>query len=137
MSPGRAARVTLLTAILAISSVAAMNAPPIGAGARFQSDELGPGWPRGFFNQMRTVPPCYLLMTFVPRSSPDDPLRVKQTIPIARVQRLQVTSVPGSSMQEWDGLALPAVPESEWREVELGPLRPAEGQCRFDKPIGS
>jgi len=92
MSPGKAACVAFLAAAVAAPSVAAIEAPPIGAGARFQAHELGPGWHRGFFNRIRTAAPCYILMTFVPRSSPDEPLRVKQTIPITRVQRLHVTA---------------------------------------------
>ncbi len=136
MSVGRVAYVALLVAGLTAASVAETNAPPIGAGTRFQAHELGGGWHRGFFNQIRTVSPCYMVMTFEPRSSPDEPLRVKDTIPIARVQRLQVTAAPGTSMQEWDGLALPAVPEDSWHETQLAPLRPRKGQCQFDAPLG-
>ena len=136
MTPSRAAWVAFLAAGIAVASAAAMNTPPVGAGARFQSHELGPGWHRGFFNQIRTVPPCYIVMTFEPRSSPDEPLRVKDTIPIARGQRLQVTAAPGTTMQEWDGLALPAVPEDSWHETQLAPLRPRKGQCQFDEPLG-
>jgi len=132
----RTACVVFLAASAAVASVAAINVPPIGAGARFQANELGPGWHRGFFNQIRTVPPCYLLQTFEPRSSPDEPLRVKHTILVARVQRLQVTAAPGTTMQEWDSFALVAVPEDSWQEVELSPLQPAQGQCQFEE-LGS
>jgi hypothetical protein len=137
MSPSRASCFALLATCLAVASVSAANAPPIGVGARFNTKELGPGWHRGFFNQTRTVPPCYLLIIFETRSSPDEALRIKQTIPIARVQRLQVTAAPGTSMQEWKGLALPAVPENSWREIDLAPLRAAKGQCEFEEPLGS
>ena len=114
-----------------------MNVPPIGAGARFQAGELGPGWHRGFFNQLRTVPPCYVLITFEPRSSPAEHRRIRKIIPITSVERLQVTAAPGTSMQEWDGLVLLVVPDSAWHDVELAPLRPSKGQCRFDELPGS
>ena len=112
--------------------MAAANAPPIGAGVRFQATELGPGWHRGFFNQTRTVPPCYILIIFESRSSPEQPRRIKQTISVASVQRLQVTTAPGFSMQEWDGLALSPVPDKSWREIELAPLRAGQGQCPLE-----
>ncbi len=112
MSRVRAAHIAFLAGGLAVACLAATNAPRIGAGARFQAHEVGPGWHRGFFNQIRTVPPCYILVIFKQRSSPDESLRVNRTIPIAHVRRLQVTDAPGTSMQEWDGLGLPAVPES-------------------------
>ncbi len=114
----------------------AARPPDIGAGVRFQAEELGPGWHRGFFNQTRTVPPCYILMTFEPRSSADEPLRVKQTLPITRVERLQVTDAPGTSMQEWDALVTPEVPENSWHDIQLAPLRPVKGQCQFDEKLG-
>jgi len=129
--------VMFLATCLAAASVAVGNVPPIGAGARFQAHEIGPGWHRGFFNQTRTVPPCYILITFEPRSAPDEPLRIKHTISIARVQRLQVTAAPGTSMQELHGLVLPAVPENSWQEIQLAPLQPAEGECRLEEPLGS
>ncbi len=136
MSMSREVYIALLAAGIAVAAVAAINAPPIGAGARFQAHELGPGWHRGFFNQIRTVSPCYILMTFELRSPSDESLRVEHIIPIARIQRLQVTTAPGTSMQEWDGLVSPAVPDDSWHEVKLAPLRPGKGQCRFDVPLG-
>ena len=137
MSPSRAVYVAFLSACIAVMSAAAVNVPPIGAGSRFQTEALAPGWHRGFFNQTRTAPPCYILITFEARSSPDKPLRIERTIAIARVQRLQVTAAPGTSMQQWSSLVLPAVPENSWREVELAPLRPSKGQCRVEDPLGS
>ncbi len=137
MALSRAAWVGFLAAGIAVASAASMNTPPIGAGARFQSHELDPGWHRGFFNQIRTVPPCYILMTFEPRSLPEEPLRVKHIIPVARVQRLQVTAATGTSMEEWDGLVPPAVPENSWHEVELAQLWPGKGRCQFDETLGS
>lgn len=136
MSPSRAACVAFLSGGIAVASLAEISAPPVGAGARFQAKEIGPGWHRGFFNQIRTVPPCYILMTFKLRSSADEPLRVDRTIPIARVSRLKVTDAPGTSMQEWDGLVLPAVPENSWQEIKLDRLRPGKGQCQFDESFG-
>ena len=136
MSPVKVAHIVFLAGGLTVACLAAMNVPRIGAGARFQSQEVGPGWHRGFFNQIRTVPACYILVTFNQRSSPDASLRVKRMIPIARVRRLQVTDAPGTSMQEWDGLGLPAVSESSWQEIELDSVRPIEGQCQFDESFG-
>ena len=136
MSRVKAAQVAFLAAGLAVTSLVAMSAPPIGAGARFQAYEVGPGWHRGFFNQFRTVPPCYILVTFKQRSSSDESLRLNRTIPIVRVRRLQVTDAPGTSMQEWDGLVLPVVPENAWQEVELDSLQPNKGQCQFDESYG-
>ncbi len=136
MSPSRVACAAFLSGSIAVASPAEISAPPIGAGARFQAQEIGPGWHRGFFNQIRTVPPCYILMTFKLRSSTDEPLRVDRTILIAGVNRLQVTDAPGTSMQEWDGLVLPAVPENSWQEIEPDRLRPKKGQCQFDESFG-
>ncbi len=133
MSLRRGGYVAFLATIVAVASFAATGVPSIGAGVRFQANELGAGWHRGFFNQRRTVPPCYLVMVFEPRSSRDASLRVKHIIPVARIHRLQVTSVPGTSMQEWDGLAPPGVSENGWREINLAPLQPAEGECQFDE----
>ena len=137
MLPRQIASVAFLGAFLTATSVAAENVPPIGAASRFQANELGPGWHPGFFNQTRTVPPCYILITFELRSSPGEPLRIKLTLPVARIQRLQVTAAPGTSMQEWNGLALPVVPENSWHEVELAPLRLGEGRCQLEDPLGS
>ena len=57
-------------------------------------------------------------------------------IPIVRVRRLQATDTPGTSMQEWGGLILPAVPENSWQEIELDSLRPNKGECQFDGSFG-
>jgi hypothetical protein len=75
-------------------------------------------------------------LTFESRSSSEEPLRVKHTIPVVRIQRLQVTSAPGTSMQEWDSPVPPAVPEGSWNEVKLAPLRPGAGECPFDEALG-
>lgn len=136
MQLGKKAYIALFAAGIAVAVVAATDAPPIGAGARFQADELGRGWHRGFFNQIRTATPCYIVMTFELRSSSEEPLRVKHMIPVVRIQRLQVTTAPGTSIQEWDSLAPPAVPGGSWNEVKLAPLRPGAGECRFDEPRG-
>jgi len=109
------------------------NTPPIGAGTRFQTHILGPGWHRGFINQLRTAPPCYIIITFKPRISQDQPLRVERTIPINRIERLQITTVPGASMQEWDRLDLFTVSEDSWQEVDLDPLLPAKNECHFEE----
>jgi len=118
--------------LIASIAYADTNTPGIGAAVRFQAEELGPGWHRGFFNQQRTVPPCYLVMTFTVRTSSEESLRVSATVPISRVNRLQASSVIGVSMQAWDGLALPDIPEQSWREVDLKPLLPEEGQCVYE-----
>ena len=122
-----------LLVLAPIASIAAPGAPRIGAGARIQAAELGPGWHHGFFNQLRLVPPCYLVMIFAPRESSEEPLRVQVTVPAARITRLQVTSAPGSSMQEWGGLRRQTAPEDSWRDVDLVPLLPAPGQCLFEE----
>jgi len=71
-------------------------------------------------------------MTFSTRTSPDEPLRVSATVPISRVNRLQVSPVSGVSMQEWNGIDLPDIPEQSWQEVDLEPLFPEKGQCRYN-----
>ena len=73
---------------LVATELAAANTLPIGAGTRFQTHIMGPGWHHGFINQLRTVPPCYIVMTFKPRLSQDQALRVDRTIPINRIERL-------------------------------------------------
>jgi hypothetical protein len=129
--------VALFAFCLVAASVTTANAPPIGAGARFRASELGTGWHRGFFNQTRTAPPCYILIIFDHRSSPDEARRIKQIISISRVQRLQVTANPGASMQEWNGLTLPTVPENSWHEIELASLRPVKGECQLNESLDS
>ena len=136
MRLGKKAYIALLSAGIAVAVVAARDAPPIGAGARFQSDELGRGWHRGFFNEIRTATPCYIVMTFELRTSSEQPLRVNHMILVDRIQRLQVTTAPGTSMQEWDSLVPPAVPESLWDELKLASLRPGAGECRLDETLG-
>ena len=137
MSLSKAICVSFVVLGIAASSVGAMNPPKIGASSRFQVTELGPGWHRGFFNQIRTVPPCYLVMIFEERSTPDAPLRVKLTLPIARLLRLQVTDAPGTSMQEWGGLTLPPVPDESWQDIDLSELRLHEGECKSDDLLNS
>ena len=68
----------------------------------------------------------------IERTSTDEPLRVSATVPISRVNRLQLTSVPGASMQEWNGLSLSDIPEQSWYEVELEPLLPEGDNCNFE-----
>ena len=137
MSLFKATSIVILTTSLAIALVTAADVPPIGASVRFQIQELGSEWNRGFFNQTRTVPPCYLILTFVVRSSPDEPLRLNRTVPITLVERLQITIDPGSSMQEWGGLAPSTVPENSWHEIDLALLQPGKDQCQFDESLGT
>jgi hypothetical protein len=137
MSLKAPALVSFVAVCIAVSSVSAANSPAIGAGSRFQADELVPGWHRGFLNQIRTVPPCYIVMIFEERTSPDASLRVKLTIPIARLHRLQVTDAPGASMQEWNGLTLSPVSEGSWQDIDLTQLRLREGKCKSEDLLSS
>ena len=89
------ALIAMLAAGIMASAEAAIEVPPVGASARFKVQELGTGWHRGFFNQTRTVSPCYILIIFELRSSSKEALRIKNTISITRIQRLQVTSADG------------------------------------------
>lgn len=135
MSPAKTPRAALLCAGLLLVSPLAGSELPIGASARFLAEELGPGWHRGFLNRLRTLAPCYVVVIFEPRSSPDEPLRMKRTISIARLGRLQVSASPGTSMQEWRGIPLPAVPEHSWQEVDLERLASPKDECRLDGSV--
>ncbi len=122
-----------LLIIFSLVPLTATSAPPeIGAAARIESSELGPGWHYGFFNQLRVHPPCYLVMFFEKRNSSGDPLTIRATIPIDKVTRLQISSEPGSSMGEWDGSKPVIAPERLWQEVQLEPLLPERGRCNYD-----
>ncbi len=129
----------MLALLLAALTIAAGGAtgwePSIGDRVRIQADELGPDWHSGFLNRTRTEPVCYVVLIFAPRASREEAQHLLATIPVSRITRLQVTSAPGSSMQEWGGHPDRVPPEDSWRDVDLAPLRPPSGKCRFDAAV--
>jgi hypothetical protein len=121
------AGLTVLLLLTSVLDVQGAEAPPVGIRARIQAAELGSGWYVGFVNRTRTEPPCHLVLLLEPRTTPEQALRVRATVPVTRITRLQVTSHPGLSMQESKGMSPPPVPEDSWREVDIARLRP--GGC--------
>lgn len=85
---------------------------------RIQSPALGPGWHEGLFNRQRREPPCYVVLTFMPRPSSDSPLRPGAIVQLRDVSRLEAYSGRVSSMAEWAGRQSPDVAEdSLWQPV--------------------
>jgi hypothetical protein len=86
--------------------------------ARIQSPALESGWHEGVFNRQRREPPCFLVLIVEPRQSSDSSLRVRATVQLRDVSRLEVYAGPVSSMTEWAGRQSANVAgDSLWRSV--------------------
>lgn len=91
---------------------------------RIQSPALGPGWHQGLFNRQRREPPCYVVLTFKPRPSPDSPLKAGVILQLQEVSLLQSYSGRPSSMSEWAGRqSAELADDSLWKPVPRDVLR--------------
>ncbi|MCI0622389.1 MAG: hypothetical protein L0387_12135 [Acidobacteria bacterium] len=90
---------------------------------RIQSPALGRGWHQGLFNRQRREPPCYVVITWKPRSSAQSPLRVASIIQIGDVSQLQAYSGPSIPVHTWAGRQSTEVTDDLlWQPVSPGVL---------------
>src|SRR6266704_2044257 len=70
---------------------------------RVQSPALGPGWHEGLFNRQRREPPCYVVVIWKPRPSPESSLQAENIIALSVVSELQAYSGPRAAVSTWAG----------------------------------
>lgn len=96
---------------------------------RIQSPALGQGWHQGLFNRERREPPCYVVITWKPRSSVDSPLQIASIIQLRDVSQLQAYVGPSIPEQIWAGRRSTEVTDdSLWQPVSPGVLE-ANREC--------
>ena len=85
---------------------------------RIQAPVLGPGWHEGLLNRQRREPPCYVIVTFRPRSSSDSPLQPGVIVELRDVSRLDVYTGRISSVVHWAGRQSTDLEETSlWRPI--------------------
>lgn len=90
---------------------------------RIQSPALGPGWHEGLFNRQRREPPCYVVVIWKPRPSPESSLQAETVIALSVVSELQAYSGPRTPVSAWAGRkSTEASDDSLWQLIPRGAL---------------
>ena len=128
---GKLACLALLAGLPLVAAGQSGLGPNVGDRVRTQSEQLGPGWHEGLFNQTRTEPPCYVVLIFAPRVTQKSPMRVSAFVAVERISRLQITADPFfSSMQDWVGFPELTLPEASWRDIRITHLQSPNDRCQ-------
>ena len=100
---------------------------------RIQSAALKPGWHEGLFVHWRREPPCYGVMVWKPRSSPNSGLQLESIIELKALSALQAYSGPQTPWISWAGRQSSELfDDSLWRPVPRA-VADAHREC----PAGS